>query len=567
MRISQLTFIAISAAALSSPSNQTFAVDRTWLGPSGGIFGDPKNWTPGGVPFGADNALFDEAGLPEINFFADHTHNRLIVRQGATFNLNGYTYSLTAAAGSSIIVGDIADQPTTLSLNGGTLESLKSSIATATDSIAAVNVVFDSHWNNSGSLNIGVGGDGDLSVAAFSTVSSNGGVIGEFSTGSGFAFIQGGLCSWTNTGSLIVGQNGQGTLQVDMSANVTNSSFASIGQNPGSNGIAIVGNGASTWNIGGTLTVGNSGTGSLNIAVDGDVTTTTAFVGFGATGSGTINVNGVGSTLTCTGGMTIASAGDGDMYVLNGSGVSTALDSAIALAAGSDGLVVVAGADAKWVCGGDIHVGPGGTASLTVANGALVEADTVIIYEGDLLRGNATVDANLVNTNLGMVSPGLSPGLLTIDGNYTQTAGATLDIELGGTISATEYDVLSITGAASLNGHLEVTLFGGFVPDIGDDFLILTSASLSGGFATIDYPLLPPGRSFQIKYDPSSVGLRVVKTGDVNGDGVVNITDLLAVIAGWGACPTPPDPCPGDVDNDGDVDIADLLSVISNWGS
>lgn len=52
--------------------------------------------------------------------------------------------------------------------------------------------------------------------------------------------------------------------------------------------------------------------------------------------------------------------------------------------------------------------------------------------------------------------------------------------------------------------------------------------------------------------------------GDVNGDGSVNVDDLLAVIAAWGNCPPTP-PCPGDADGDGDVDVDDLLLVINNW--
>lgn len=54
--------------------------------------------------------------------------------------------------------------------------------------------------------------------------------------------------------------------------------------------------------------------------------------------------------------------------------------------------------------------------------------------------------------------------------------------------------------------------------------------------------------------------------GDVNGDGSVNVADLLAVISSWGACPTPPAACPADVDHSGVVGVADLLMVIGNWG-
>jgi len=53
--------------------------------------------------------------------------------------------------------------------------------------------------------------------------------------------------------------------------------------------------------------------------------------------------------------------------------------------------------------------------------------------------------------------------------------------------------------------------------------------------------------------------------GDVNGDGVVNVDDLLAVISAWGPCPAPPASCPADLDNSGAVSVDDLLLVINHW--
>jgi hypothetical protein len=52
-------------------------------------------------------------------------------------------------------------------------------------------------------------------------------------------------------------------------------------------------------------------------------------------------------------------------------------------------------------------------------------------------------------------------------------------------------------------------------------------------------------------------------TGDVNGDCLVNVADLLAVIASWGPCGG----CSADVNNDGVVNVTDLLLVIQNWSA
>lgn len=54
---------------------------------------------------------------------------------------------------------------------------------------------------------------------------------------------------------------------------------------------------------------------------------------------------------------------------------------------------------------------------------------------------------------------------------------------------------------------------------------------------------------------------------DINNDGQVNVTDLLAVIGAWGACPAPPASCTADINTDGQVNVTDLLAVIGAWGS
>ena len=48
---------------------------------------------------------------------------------------------------------------------------------------------------------------------------------------------------------------------------------------------------------------------------------------------------------------------------------------------------------------------------------------------------------------------------------------------------------------------------------------------------------------------------------DINGDGYINVSDLLAVIDQWGLTNSP-----ADINGDGIVDVSDLLILIAAWG-
>ena len=92
------------------------------------------------------------------------------------------------------------------------------------------------------------------------------------------------------------------------------------------------------------------------------------------------------------------------------------------------------------------------------------------------------VNANV--TNAGQVIPGGTgaAGLLTINGNYTQTATGSFDIDLGGTTAGSQYDQLAVSGTATLGGTVDVTMINGFQPALGNTFQPLTFASSSGNF-------------------------------------------------------------------------------------
>lgn len=51
--------------------------------------------------------------------------------------------------------------------------------------------------------------------------------------------------------------------------------------------------------------------------------------------------------------------------------------------------------------------------------------------------------------------------------------------------------------------------------------------------------------------------------GDLDGDGRVDVVDLLSVISAWGPCVG----CDVDIDGDGSVGVTDLLGIIDNWGT
>lgn len=52
--------------------------------------------------------------------------------------------------------------------------------------------------------------------------------------------------------------------------------------------------------------------------------------------------------------------------------------------------------------------------------------------------------------------------------------------------------------------------------------------------------------------------------GDINGDGAVELNDVLALIGMWGPC-TVGDPCPADLDDNGFINVVDLLILLESW--
>jgi hypothetical protein len=97
------------------------------------------------------------------------------------------------------------------------------------------------------------------------------------------------------------------------------------------------------------------------------------------------------------------------------------------------------------------------------------------------------------------------PGTLTINGNYTQGSGGTLEIDLGGTGQG----LMAVSGAANLAGTLEVNTLPGFTPQLNEQFNFLTYGALSGGFDSI--VSLLPGYIYDVSY-ANGIGTLTVET-------------------------------------------------------
>jgi hypothetical protein len=71
------------------------------------------------------------------------------------------------------------------------------------------------------------------------------------------------------------------------------------------------------------------------------------------------------------------------------------------------------------------------------------------------------------------------------------------------------------------------------------------------------------GKSAPVIMDSTTIALDPVNgiPGDLDGDGVVGVDDLLILLGSWGACTG----CPGDINGDGTVGVDDLLVMLANF--
>ncbi len=123
--------------------------------------------------------------------------------------------------------------------------------------------------------------------------------------------------------------------------------------------------------------------------------------------------------------------------------------------------------------------------STTIVNGQFTSTvGSFTVMNGSTVGGIGRINGNLVNN--GIMSPGNSPGTLSIAGDFTQTSSGSFLLEAG---SLSVFDRLNVTGAANLAGNLTATGFGGHTLSVGDRYQFLTAdGGISGTFDTITMP-------------------------------------------------------------------------------
>ena len=151
-------------------------------------------------------------------------------------------------------------------------------------------------------------------------------------------------------------------------------------------------------------------------------------------------------------------------------------------------------------------------AGSTILNGGALASTTTMNIQGGSLSGFGTITGNV--SNAGQVTPGLSPDILNIVGNYTQASTGELNVEVGGLTAGTGFDQLNITGNAALGGTLSVSLIGGFSPIPGNTFEIMTFSSRTGDFTAENGLDLGFGLSFEPNLSANNLLLVVVGIAD-----------------------------------------------------
>ena len=182
-----------------------------------------------------------------------------------------------------------------------------------------------------------------------------------------------------------------------------------------------------------------------------------------------------------------------------------------------------------------------------------LHSSSVTVNSGGTLSGNGTIDGDV--SGPGRVAPGDSPGILTINGNYTQAPTSTLEIEVGALTPGqgpvgnpnAGHDQVRVGGVATLDGRYDFPIINGFVPQLNDEITFIDTfvppgSMTRGSIAVGSRPksaFVPgleaanPNLAFRVVASPTDVKLRFVDKGEIFFDDGTNTSANWFVATGW----------------------------------
>ena len=245
----------------------------------------------------------------------------------------------------------------------------------------------------------------------------------------------------------------------------------------------------------------------LQTAKDTSPTSSSGVIGSTAGDRGEVRVTGAGTQwIQEDGVLGVGFRGDGELLIDNGGRVESNFGS-IGRLSGSTGLVIVDGVSSQWTATESVFVGgfdsgSAGTGELRLASGGTVRvgpAGVLQVWETGRLSGNGTIDGDVVLVG-GTISPGASPGSISINGDLDADAESTLEIEVGGLSANAEHDLLTVSGDTDIAGTVSFSFIGGFAPQAGDRIRFLeVDGAVDIGTAEFVVENLAAGFRFDIK--------------------------------------------------------------------